>query len=52
VELTRGKTVLEACKKIGVTDQTYYRGREEYGGLRTDSPRSRRATSINRHFRV
>ncbi len=25
-----------ACKKIGVTDQTYYRWRAEYGGMRVD----------------
>jgi len=25
-----------ACKKIGVTDQTYYRWRAEYGGMRLD----------------
>jgi len=24
------------CKKIGVTDQTYYRWRSEYGGMRVD----------------
>jgi transposase-like protein len=28
--------VPQACKKIGVTEQTYYRWRKEYGGLRTD----------------
>ncbi len=26
----------QACKKIGVTDQTYYRWRAEYGGMRLD----------------
>lgn len=36
VELGRGKTVLEAAKKIGVTEQTYYRWKKEYGGLRLD----------------
>lgn len=36
VELARGKTVLEAAKKIGVTEQTYYRWKKEYGGLRMD----------------
>jgi len=25
-----------AAKKIGVTEQKYYRWRKEYGGLRTD----------------
>ena len=36
VELSRGKTVPEAAKKIGVTEQTYYRWKKEYGGLRVD----------------
>jgi transposase-like protein len=36
VELSRGLTVLHACRKIGVTEQTYYRWRKEYGGVRTD----------------
>jgi transposase-like protein len=39
VELARGKTVLEAAKKIGVTEQTYYRWKKEYGGLRVDQAR-------------
>jgi len=25
-----------ACKQIGVTEQTYYRWRKEYGGLKAD----------------
>jgi putative transposase len=36
VELARGKKVPEACKQIGVTEQTYYRWKKEYGGLRMD----------------
>jgi len=36
VELGRGKTVAEAVKKIGVTEQTYDRGKKKYGGLRMD----------------
>ena len=34
--LSQGKNVAEACRQIGVTDQTYYRWRKEYGGVRTD----------------
>ena len=34
VEVGRGKTVIEAIKKIGVTEQTYYRWKKQYGGLR------------------
>jgi transposase-like protein len=43
VELSRGATVPEACKKIGVTEQTYYRWRSEYGGLRLDQAKRMKA---------
>ena len=36
VELARGRTVAQVCRKIGVTEQTYYRWRKEYGSLRMD----------------
>lgn len=36
VEQARGQSVQQACRKIGVTEQTYYRWRKEYGGLRLD----------------
>ena len=36
VELGRGKTVAEAVKKIGVPEQTYYRWKKRFGGLRMD----------------
>ena len=36
VEVGRGETVLEAVKKIGVTEQTYYRWKKKFGGLRID----------------
>lgn len=36
LELSRGKTVPEAAKKIGVTEQTYDRWKKKYGGLRMD----------------
>lgn len=29
-------TIAIACRAIGVTEQTYYRWRREYGGLKTD----------------
>jgi len=35
-DLAKGLTVAQACKKIGVTEQTYYRWRKEYGGVRMD----------------
>ena len=36
VELARGRTVSQVCKKLGITEQTYYRWRKEYGSLRMD----------------
>ncbi len=36
VLLAQGKSVAQASKRIGVTDQTYYRWRREYGGMKTD----------------
>jgi putative transposase len=36
VELARGKKIPEVCKQISVTEQTYYRWKKEYGGLRMD----------------
>ena len=36
VELATGQSVSEVSKKLGITDQTYYRWRKEYGGLRID----------------
>lgn len=32
----QGKTIAQAVKQIGVTEQTFYRWRKEYGGLRVD----------------
>ncbi len=36
VLLSQGSTVGEASRKIGVTEQTYYRWRKEYGGMRIE----------------
>jgi transposase len=36
LELSRGKTVPEAAKMIGVTEQTYHRWKKRYGGIRMD----------------
>ena len=34
--ISAGSTVSEASRQIGVTEQTFYRWRNEYGGLRID----------------
>ena len=36
VEIAKGTSVPEVARKLGVTEQTYYRWRKEYGGLRVD----------------
>ena len=36
IELGRGVRTPLVCKKLGVSEQTYYRWRREYGGLRLD----------------
>ena len=36
VVMNQGKTVALAAKEAGVTDQTYYRWRKEYGGLQME----------------
>ncbi len=36
VALAQGRTVAEASRQIGVTEQAFYRWRNEYGGLRID----------------
>ena len=43
MELSQGVTVPQAVKKIGVTTQTYYRWRTEYGGLRLDQAKRMKA---------
>jgi len=36
IALAKGETVAQAVRQIGVTEQTYYRWRNEYGGLSID----------------
>ena len=36
VEMGRGKTVADSVKKIGLTEQTYYRWKKTLGDLRMD----------------
>ena len=36
VLLAQGQTVADAIRSIGVTEVTYYRWRQEYGGLKSD----------------
>ena len=36
VELAKGQSVGEICRKLAVSEHTYYRWRKEYGGLKVD----------------
>ncbi len=39
VVIAAGSTAAEAARRIGVSEQTFYRWRAEYGGLRVDQAR-------------
>jgi putative transposase len=39
VAVANGKTTPLACRDNGMTEQTYYRWRKEYGGLQVDQAR-------------
>ena len=41
--LNQGASVGEACRKIGVIEQTYYRWRKEYGGMRIEQAKRLKA---------
>ena len=36
VFISQGATTAEASRKVGITEQTYYRWRREYGGMRVE----------------
>jgi putative transposase len=37
--ISQGSTIGEASRKIGITEQTYYRWRREYGGMGVEQAR-------------
>jgi len=39
VLLGQGQSVSDVCKRLEVTEQTYYRWRKEYGGMKTEQAR-------------
>ena len=44
IETGKGLGIAEACRKLGITEQTYYRWKKEYGGVRVDQ--AKRLTSL------
>lgn len=43
VELGKGKKVPEICKLLQVTEQTYYRWRQKYGGMKPEMAKQLKA---------
>ena len=41
VELSRGQKVGQVCRTLGIAEQTYYRWRREYGGLKVSQAKRR-----------
>ena len=39
MHLAQSQTVGEVCRRIGVSEQSYYRWRKEYGGLKVEQAR-------------
>ena len=39
VFLAQGQTIGQVCRRIGISEQSYYRWRREYGGLKVDQAR-------------
>ena len=39
VGLARGMTVNQVCREIGIAEQTFYRWRKEYGGMKISQAR-------------
>ena len=43
VEVANHKPIGQACREAGITEQTYYRWRKEYGGLKLEQARRMKA---------
>jgi putative transposase len=39
IKLAKGTAIAQVCKDLAITEQTYYRWRKEYGGLKLDQAR-------------
>jgi transposase-like protein len=57
VRLSQGEKVKGICRGLGITEQTYYRWRKDYGGIKAFQARRRRCVEhlqeklgiVNRH---
>ncbi len=46
VELSKGKTAGRICRKLGITEQTYYRWRREYGGMKVEQAKRLKSLEV------
>lgn len=46
VEIGKGKTVREVCRKLGIAEYTYYHWRKQYGGLKLDQAKHLKALEL------
>jgi putative transposase len=52
VRLSRGETIGQICRMLAVSEQSYYRWRREYGGLKVDqATRLKDLEKENQRFR-
>ena len=49
METGKGLVVLDACRKLGLTEHTYYRWKKEYGGLRVDQAKRLKGLEQENH---
>ena len=43
VDLAQGETAAQVCRTLGIAEQTFYRWRREYGGLKVEQARRLKA---------
>ena len=43
VALAQGQTVAQVCRSLGIAEQTFYRWRREYGGLKVEQAKRLRS---------
>ena len=36
IQMAKGLDLTQACRNVGIVEQTYYRWRKEYGGMKLD----------------
>jgi transposase-like protein len=46
VKLSQSRSVEQLCRELGITEQTYYRWRREYGGMKV--PQARRLKDLEK----